>query len=310
MRHLLLFGLLLAAIIGAGAYQLAYKDPAGAVRWYRTEITLTGNFTGGGAREAIPVAGAISFISRELVTGLNSDGTAKIVTRITDGKMHMTVGDQEMSQPLTDYIAVFNRAPAGNITELKVEGDPQNKMAALQPLGFGSQWQLISGIGQAFEFPANDLKPGAKWRQTITTRTTATTINNILRGPKMADGASYLAIDSQTAVTLSNVTVDIPTGDQTVTLKQTGGLTANSNTLFDEENGELVQTNFTGELKLVIALPGADKPVTVTGLLKLTGATTKIPAPAEPAPTEKPAAGDAPDTTTQPAANGTPAATE
>jgi hypothetical protein len=290
MRHILLLGLLLSFLAGAGAYQLAYKDPAGSVRWYRTEIAITGNYTVDKTREAIPMTGAITFVSREKVVAVKDDGSSTIVTKITDGELYMAIGDQEVTQSLVDYVAIFTREPTGKVSGMKAESAARNGQIKLQPLGFGSQWRLISGIGQGIEFPPRDIKAGAKWSQSHTLATVKTSMSNILRGPKTVEGATCLSIDSRTTIKIPGVTLHIPMDGQTVDVKQVVGVTAESVALFDVEKGELVGADFTGELKVTVTLPGADKPMTINGLLKLTGATSKIPEPAEPEKTDE--AGD------------------
>jgi len=293
--------LLLAAVAGAWAYQLAYKDPADAIRWHHTDITLNGKFTTKPGGETIPTTGSITFTSRERVIAVNADGTATIVSDITDGELNMKVGDQEMSQPLTGYKSVFKRAPSGKVTEMKIEGEPKGGLADLQTMGFSSQWHMISGLGQGFEFSPKDMKVGAKWRNTGVAGQAQLTINNVLRDPKTVDGVSYLTIAGDTSVKIPDIELPIPVGDDSVTVKQTSALTAKSTSLFDPAKGEFFQTDFTGELKLTMTVPAPDQAVTVSGTIALTGCTAKISEPKEPAESEKPVSTEEPVKTEEPA---------
>jgi len=291
MRHLLLPGLLLAVLAGAGAYQLAYKDTAGAVRWYRTDIAITGKFTVAGSRESFPMTGSINFVSQEKVVAVNDNGDATISTKITDGELHMSVEEEEMTQSLVDYTVIFTRSPSGKVSGMRVAGNPLDATIETQPLGFGGQWRLISGIGRDIEFPPKDIKAGAKWSQNSTLTTLKTSISNILREPKEA---GYLSIDSRTTIKIPSRELEIPMEDQTITAKQSAEMTAESGTKFDAEKGELVGADFTGDLKVTVILPDPDKPITLTGLLKLTGAAVKIPEPTQPEQSIEPAGSEEP----------------
>ncbi|MHB9107951.1 MAG: hypothetical protein ACYDCO_12910 [Armatimonadota bacterium] len=282
MRRGILLLLLLAAAAGVWAYQLAYQDPADAVRWYRTDITLKGKFTAKPGDQTLPMTGSIAFTSRERVIAVHAGDIATIVSEITDGALTMMVGDQEMTQPLSGYKATFKRAPSGKVTDMMIAGEPKSDLASLHSMGFSNHWRMVSGLGQGFEFPPKDLKVGAKWRNTGAAGQAEMTVNNKLRAPETVDGVPYLVIAGDTSVKLPDVELVIPLGDQAVTMKQGSALTAKSTTLFDPAKGEFFKTDFTGELKITMTLPNAEQTVTVNGTLKLSGSTKKIPAPAEP----------------------------
>lgn len=289
MRRGIVLIMLLAAVASAWAYQLAYQDPADTIRWHHTEITLNGKFTAKPGGQTIPTTGSITFTSRERVIAVNADGTATIVSDITDGELNMKVGDQEMSQPLTGYKSVFKRAPSGKVTEMKIEGEPKVGPASLQTMGFSSQWRMISDLGQGFEFPSKDSKAGAKWRNTGAAGQAQLTINNVLRDPKTVDGVPYLTIAGDTSVKIPDIELAIPMGDDSMRVKQASALTAKSTTLFDQTKGEFFKADFTGELKITMTVPDPDQPVTVSGTVTLAGCTMKINEPKEPAKTEEPA---------------------
>ena len=290
MHRGLFFLMLLLAAAGVWAYQLAYKDPANAVRWYRTDITLDGKFTTNPGKQTMRMAGSIAFTSRETVIAVDADGTATILSEITDGTLTMKVDDQEMTQSLTDYRAIYKRAPSGKIVAMKIEHESEGNVTSLQTMGFGNHWRMISGLGQGFEFPAKDLKPGAKWRSTGAAGQAEMTVNNILRTPKTADGVRYLIIAGDTSVKIPDIDLVLPVDDQAVVARQTSALKAKSSTLFDSVKGEFIETDFTGEMKLSMTVPGSEEPVTVNGTLKLSGSTEKISAPEEPARAGEPPA--------------------
>jgi len=289
MRRGMLFVLLAATIAGTFAYQLTYIDPADTVRWYRTEIAFDGKFTTKPTNETMPMTGDIKYVGREKVIGVNPDGTSTIISEITDGELHMTLQEQQLTQPLAGYKATFKRAPSGKVTDMKIEGDPKGELARMQPLGFGNQWKIISCLGQGFEFPRKNLAVGAKWTSTGVAGTAVLTMRNILRAPQTVEGVKYLAIDSNTSAKIPDARLDVPMGDEIITLKQTSALTAKATTLFDAEKGELFKTDFTGALKVNMTIPGEDGTVTISGVLNLTGSTRQIPEPAEPAEPAMPA---------------------
>jgi|GEM_PF-1437417 len=291
MRHILLLGLLLAVIAGADAYQLAYSDPEGAVRWYRTEIAINGKFTMAGTRESLPMTGSITFVSQEKVVAVNDKGEAAIFSKITDGELRMSVEEEETTQSLAGYTATFTRSPSGKVSGMKVADNPLDENVEMQPLGFGAQWRLISGIGRDIEFPPKDIKSGAKWSQNSTQATIKTSIDNILRVPK---GGGGLSIDGRTTIKIPSRELNIPMEDQSIVVKQSAEITARSASAFDAEKGELVGADFTGELNVNVTFPDSNKPITINGLLKLTGATVKIPAPPQPEQTTEPGESEEP----------------
>lgn len=289
MHRGLLLLVLLATAAGVWAYQLAYKDPVDAVRWYRTDITLDGKFTANPGERIMRMTGSIAFTSRETVTAVDDDGVATILSEIIDGTLAMTVDDQEMTQPLTDYRAVYKRAPSGKIIAVKIERESEGDVTSLQTMGFANHWRMISGLGQGFEFPAKDLKTGAKWRSTGTAGEVEMTVDTVLRKPTTVDGVHYLTITSDTSVKIPDIELVLPVGDQAIVARQTSSLKAKSDTLFDPDKGEFFKTDFTGEMKLHMSVPGAEKPLTVSGALKLSGSTHKIPPPERSAQAGEPA---------------------
>jgi hypothetical protein len=285
----MLFILLAATFTGAFAYQLTYKDPADTVRWYRTEIALDGKLIAQPTGNTMPITGGIKFVGREKVISVNADGTSTLVSTITDGELHMTLEEQQLTQSLAGYKATFKRAPSGKVTDMKIEGNPKGELAQLQPLGFGNQWKIISCLGQGFEFPRKNLAVGAKWTCICAAGTAKLTMRNILRVLQTVEGVNYPAIDSDMSAKIPDATLDVPMAGDIVTIKQSSSLTARTTALFDTEKGELCKTDFTGVLKVKMTIPGQDGTITISGMLNLTGSTRRIPEPAETVKPEEPA---------------------
>ena len=280
---LTMIGLAIAAMCQAGAYQLTFKDPANTTRWYRTEISMDGSFTMAQLDEPLLVKGTVQYVSREKVTAVNANGTSSLVAEITEGALELTVGDQQVKQPLTGYKVTFKRTPTGKVTDVKVENVPEGDFTQMQILGFGDQWKLISGIGQGIEFPAGNLNEGAKWTNNSSValgpgQNVTLTMNNILRAPRQVEGRTLLSIDSDTVLKMPTVKTDYPLGGQTFTISQSSSLSGKSTTQFSVEAGEITTTSFTGDLKMILTMPelGDEQAMAMTGTVKMTSSTTKI----------------------------------
>lgn len=280
-----LFLLLIFCIGSAQAIQLAFNDPAGTVRWYQTEIAMKGNFTVAQVPEPMNIDGTIKFISSEKVLLVNDDGTSTIVTEITDGTIKMTVpgADQPMTMPMPPMKMTYKRAASGKITDMKVEG-AQGGVPGVQGMDMGQQLQMFNGTGEGFQFPNHDLTVGFQWNNNMSTEVTPgqkleMKLANTYQGLKTIDNKTLHQIDG--ALTMSMpLKMELPVGDQKMTMEEKIDMKMKTFTLFDANAGEINRTWMDGTLKLAMTMTVAGiDPITSNGTMTMTGGMTRIPEP-------------------------------
>lgn len=287
MRKELVFGLflLLVCLGSAQAYQLAYKDPAGAARWYQNDVTLKGSFLIQPMNQTIPIEGVVKFITSEKVAGVNDNGTSTVVTELGHGNITMTIpgADQPMVMPFPAFKMTSNRAPSGKTSDIKIEGQPGG-LGALP--GMEDQLKMFNSAGQ-FEFPAGDLKAGDTWENTQSFEFTPgqkidMKITNVLKGTQVVDGVTYLLINSEMKMEMPSMKIQVTQDGQTITMEEKISLTGKVATLFDEQAGEMNRAlmNMAMEMTMTMPIPNSDQTMVMQGTMTMAGSTTKIQEPA------------------------------
>lgn len=290
MRRGVVFGvfLLVISLGGAQAYQLAYKDPADTARWYQNDITMKGSFTIQPMNQTMPLDGVMKFISSEKVIEVNDDGTSTVTAELTDGSMTMTMMGEEkpMTMPFPGFKMTYHRAPTGKMSDMEIEDQAGAGALAALP-GFEEQLKMFNSMGQ-FEFPTGDLKAGDTWENTqslefLPGQQIDMKISNVLKGPQVVDGVTYLLINSEMTMELPAMKLQINEGQQVITMEQSISMTMKIATLFDEQAGEINRALLNGamEMTMITPMPNTNEKLVIKGTMTMSGSTKKIPEPAE-----------------------------
>ena len=204
-RGLLLWvlALLIVCLGSAHAFQLAYQDAAGTVRWYLNQMVITGAFTTQPMTQTIRMSGTVKFTCCEKVLEVSDDGTATIQSEIMDGSVSMTFPGAEqppMNMPMTGFKVNYKRSPTGKVTDMTIEGQPDGMMG-MQGMNMADQWKMFSNTGAGFEFPAGEIQAGHKWTneasiEMMPGQKMEMKMVNMLQGPQVVDKVSYLQINS------------------------------------------------------------------------------------------------------------------
>jgi hypothetical protein len=282
--------LLIACLGSAHAFQLAYKDTAGTVRWYQNNIAITGNVNVQPMNQTIRMNGMVKFISCEKVLDVNADGMATIQTEITDGSVTMNfpgTDQPSMNLPMGGMKITYKRTPTGKVSDMKIEGQNQ-AMMGMQGMNMADQWKMFSNTGQGFELPVGEILAGARWTnessvEVMPGQKVTIKLNNLLQGPQVIDKVTYLQIDTDFVMNAPMTKMQIPIGDgQTMTMNQSIEMKAKMNTLFDDIAGELNRTWLSGtmNMKMSMPMPGSDQTITSVVIMNMSGGMNKIPPPA------------------------------
>lgn len=290
MKRGLVFGLFLLVVClgSARAYKLAYKDPAGANRWYQNEITMKGSFNVKPMNETIPFDGTMKFISCEKVIKVNDDGTSTISSEISEGSMTMTIPgeDKPMTMPFPNFNMTYKRSPSGKQSDMKIGEMPG--AGALNALpGLQDQLKMFNNAGQ-FEFPAGDLKAGDNWVNTqsfefMPGQKMEIKIDNVLVGPRVMEGVAYLLINSEMTMDIPSLKMQIGEGGQAAVMEQSMSMVMKIATLFDEKAGEVNRALINGALEMLIVspIPDSAEKMEMKGTINMSGSMKKLPGPPE-----------------------------
>ncbi|MHB9133585.1 MAG: hypothetical protein ACYDBB_21180 [Armatimonadota bacterium] len=231
--------------ISAGAYQLRFKDAAGAMRTYRFEIKTTGTATSG--TSTIPLDSTAVMTTVEKILNVKN-GLSSISYEMRDGEMTGKFTPpgadkpQTVKMPLPAMSMSFERSPLGKVTNARMSGQMTGMM--------NSQLDVLNKYqnpGQGLEFPEKELKDGDTWggAQTIPLdgdNKLEVTAKYTLIGTKVDNGRSLLQIDCDLAVKATNFTIKITQGDKDESMTISIDLTGKTTTFFDEAAGGIYST--------------------------------------------------------------------
>ncbi len=262
---------------------LVYKDVAGTLRNYQTELNMTGKFTVSDMTESLRMDGKVQYTTSEKVSAVGADGVATIEAVITDGVLGITLGDEHIDQPLAGYRFTFKRSPRGKVTEMKILNTPDGAIQGMQSMGFGDQWRLMSEVGRRFTFPANPLRMGDSWKSKEAVEVTSgrfidMAVKATLGGVQTIEGHPYLQIESDATLKTAKQVINMTVGDTEVPLTQSMTLTAQAVTLFDADAGEWINNTLDGNINMTVStkIPEGTA-LNIKGSVHIIGGTKKVP---------------------------------
>lgn len=280
--------LLLLAGMAAQAYQLRFKDPANAVRWYQGDYTIKGNLSLQPENRNLTLTGTMTFLEKESVTGVNPDGTANVTVEITQGTMTANVDEEAMNVPIGGYKMSFKRAPNGNVTAMKVDEQEGGIFGMMKSLGTNDLWKIMANLGQVFEFPQKELHDGDAWSNAASVELAPGNVSEMktqvnIVGPKTVDGVPFVELKGVSNLKVPELTFNMGVGQMAMTLKQNLTVRGESYALFHEDAGEFYRSMFNGEIKMLMTLPmpeGMDD-ITIGGPIYIVGNFYRIQPPQE-----------------------------
>jgi len=279
--------LLIAGVGCAQAFQLAYKDTPGTVRWYRTQVVFYGSFTTQPMNKITHLNGTVGFTLVEKVLAVGTDGLASIQAKISDGSLFVNLPDLDqppITVPIPALTVNYKRSPAGKISEIAIEGLPAS-ITGMPGMNLLNELKMFSQAGTGLEFPTGMIQAGDSWTNDtsieIMGQKLAIQRLNTLRGPRVVHQASYLQIDSTVTMKAPALTFQLPTGGKTVTIHEALDTSVKATTLFDATAGEMFSTWLDGDSHFTITGPrrGTDETVTTTGTIHISGGMSKIAPP-------------------------------
>lgn len=264
-----LIAVLAMITMSAQAYQLRFKDTAGATRTYTNAIQVNGTAQAMGF--SVPVSGTVNFTLVEKVNTAN--GTANITTTLQNGtaKLTLTMPGQEeaqtINQPIPTITITYDRTPLGAVSNVKTSG--------LSGDVAGMPSQLLNNIqtpGQTLQFPARELQVGDTWTGTQSIplgpgNNATVNVTYTLVGEETVNGRTFLRVTTVATANVPSVTItasQLP-GQPPTQMTLSLNLNLNGSTLFDAAAGQVNQSTYTGTTATTIIPEGgtADSAITV-----------------------------------------------
>ena len=259
-----MLGMLLISTLAAQAYRLQFKDVIGATRQYNIRMVQTGQVNFAGVQA--PVVSNSTMTAIEKVTAVNN-GVATLSYMAKNGSVTMKIsnlpGDEEeqtITQPIPDLAISYDRTALGKVSNMHITGQQSSVLDGM----FNGPTGQLQVPGQTFTFPDKDLKAGDSWDCTATFPIGENGKLQVqgkytLVGTKLGDdGNTYLQIDGDIAISVKDMTVKIPMGDQTLAMTINIDMKGKETTLFDEAAGAVAQENMKFSGTTEVTTPGAE----------------------------------------------------